>query len=303
MPNRACQMRRFLATVALVATVAAPTIGRADEAPVIAGELRSPESAAWHAPSSSWFVSNMGGVTFDLGPDAGFGFISRIPRTGPVQAHWARPGTVVRPRGIAVSATHLFVAEPEHLVVMDIGTAQVKWKIPVPGSNADLNDVLFDVRSGSVFVSAPSIDTIFKVNNPTAVSPSARTVEVFIQNSALTQPNGLAITDGFLVSAGLGLNSVTGRGGRVVMIDLVSKQVTPITQGMGVLDGIVNDGDDFLVTEYLTGNVYRVARDGTQSIVYKLAPGTADLGIDPVRRVIMVPETLANALVTLPVIL
>ena len=72
--------------------------------------------------------------------------------------------------------------------------------------------------------------------------------------------------------------------------------------GLGALDGIVKDGDDYLVTEWLSGNLYRVARDGSVLLEYKLAPGAADLGIDPVARVVMVPETLANAAVVLPLL-
>jgi len=301
-------MRRILTTLCVLLAIAAPVSGRADELPVTIGDLRSPESAAWHAGSSSWFVSNMGGLSFDLGPDAGDGFLSRIPRTGAVEAHWLTG--IERPRGVAAGPNNLFVAlgpgantPAGSIAVIDIASKQVKWRIPIPGANGDLNDVVYDAVTGAVYASAPNVDTIFKIAQPLSISPLNRVAEVFVQSSELTQPNGLVLEDGFLASAGLGLSNPTGFGGRIVRIDLLTKQITRVTDnGMGLLDGLVKDGDDYLVTEYATGNVYRIAQDGTQSLVYKLAPGTADLGIDPVRRVIMVPETLANAVVVLPLL-
>lgn len=301
-------MRRTLASLALL-LAAVPSGARADEMPVIIGDLRSPESAAWHAGSNAWFVSNMGGVSADLGLDAGDGFISMVPRTGAVVPKWF-PG-LERPRGVAAGPNHLFVAlgpgagsPGGSVAVIDIASRLIRWRIPVPGGNGDLNDIVYDDATGAVFVSAPNVDTIFRIATPLAISPSNRVAEVFVQSPQLTQPNGLLLEDGALVSAGLGLNSLTNRGGRVVRIDLVTKAITSITpQGVGLLDGIVKDGDDYLVTDYATGNLYRVARDGTTNLVYKLVPGSADLGIDPVRRVIMVPETSLNAVVTLPVLL
>lgn len=290
-------MRRIALTLACLAVLVTPQV-QADELPVNAGPLRSPESAAWHAPSASWFISNMGGVTFDLGPDAGKGFLTRIGQDGTVTDRWLEG--LNRPRGVTASATHLFVAERDAVAIVEIATASVWKRVSVPGANGDLNDIVFDPSSGWVFVSAPSVGAIFAIRQPMSVTAHS---EVFVQGPELTQPNGLALEPGYLVAAGLGLNSPAGPGGKVVRIDRQTKAVTNVTQsGLGFLDGIVKDGDDYLVTEYITGNVYRVARDGTVLLAHKLAPGAADLGIDPVRRVIMVPETLLNAVVVLPVL-
>lgn len=288
-------MRAFLAALIALAVVAP---AQADETPLIAGPLRSPESANWHPESQSWFVSNMGGVTFDLGPDAGKGFLSRVSKSGEVTGSWI--AGLTRPRGVSSSATHVFVAERETLAVIDIATASVIKRISIAGGNGDLNDVAYDRATGWVFISSPSVGAIFAVRQPLSVTAHS---EVFAQDPALTQPNGIAIEPGYIVTAGLGLSSPTSLGGKVMRIDRISKEITPVTAtGMGALDGIVKDGDDYLVTEYLTGNVYRIAQDGTVYLEFKLAPGTADLGIDPERRVIMVPETLANVVVVLPLL-
>jgi hypothetical protein len=297
-------MRRSPLLVALLFAMAAPSAGHA-EMPVIASDLRSPESAAWHATSSSWFVSNMGGISFDLGPDAGSGFITRVPQVGTVETKWL--GGLERPRGVAANATHLFVAlgpgpgTPDGSVaVIHILNRQVVRRVAVPGANADLNDVLVDPVTGAVYVSAPSVGAIFLIRTPLSVAAYS---EVFVQDELLTQPNGLAFQDNYLVSAGLGLNNPGGKGGMIMKIDRTTKAITPVTDdGLGLLDGLVTDGDDLLVTEYTTGNLYRVARDGTVALAHKLAPGAADLGIDPARRVIMVPETLLNAVVVLPLV-
>lgn len=309
-------MRRLLLASAAALVLAAPLLGHAEQA-VIAGELRSPESAAWHAGTAAWYVSNMGGVSFDLGPDAGDGFLSKVPENGPVVWRWL--DNVERPRGVAAGPNHLFVAlgpgagtPGGSVLVVEIDAPRpdgttgplIKHRISIPAAAGDLNDVVYDPATGAVFVSAPSVNAIYRIATPLSINPASRVAVEFVKSVELTQPNGLVLEDGFLVSAGLGLSNATNGGGRVMRIDLISKAITAVTtEELGILDGIVKDGDDYLVTEYVTGTVYRVARDGTSAIAWKLAPGTADLGIDPVRRVIMVPETLANALVTLPVLL
>lgn len=283
-------MRRRVVLVFLLA-VSSALPSSAD--PVVAiGDLRSPESAAWHASSASWFISNMGGASFDLGPDAGKGFVSKVAADG-TTTRWATG--LERPRGIAVGPTNLFVAERTGVAVLDLGTGALVKRISVPGGNGDLNDIAFDATANELFVSAPSVDAIFRIRAPHS---AAAAVDVFVQSTALTQPNGILIESGRLVVVGLGLATPTGVFGRVVAVDRGNRRVTAITQtGLGLLDGIVADGADYLVTEYLTGNLYRVAIDGTVGLEMKLAPGSADIGIDPARRIIGVPQTLANAAV------
>jgi len=291
-------MRRPSLLVASVLAAAVATMpASANERPVVAGDLRSPESAAWHPESASWFVSNMGGVSFDLGPDARKGFLTRVQGTT-ATGRWL--AGLERPRGVSAGTTHLYVAEPNTVAVVEIASATIVKRIAVPGGNGDLNDVVVDRKTREVFVSSPSAGAIFRITEP--LLPTTM-VEVFVQDPLLTSPNGLTLADGFIAVAGLGSLSPPSIGnGRVVHVDRVSKGIEQLTPPLGILDGIVKDGDDYLVTEWATGNVYRVARDGSVLIEMKLAPSAADLGIDPARRVIMVPETLANAAVVVPLL-
>lgn len=287
-------MRRILSLMCVLLAGVIPAFA---EPAVTAGPFRSPESVAWHAPSSTWFVSNMGGVSFDLGPDAGKGFISRVGADG-TTTRWL--DGLDRPRGIAVGPANLYVAERGGVAVVSLATAMITKRLPIAAGNGDLNDIAYDATKDEVFVSAPSVGAIFVIRSPMSVIARG---EVFVQDAALTQPNGIVVESETLTVAGLGLGSPTGSFGKVVSIDRGNKKITPITQtGLGVLDGIVKDGDDFLVTEYLSGNIYRVARDGTVALAMKLAPSAADLGIDPVRRVIGVPETLFNAVAFVPLV-
>ncbi|MFP5224625.1 MAG: hypothetical protein ACLGH3_03560 [Actinomycetota bacterium] len=287
-------LRRTLLTAALILGAALP-VSAAPQ--VVAGELRSPESVAWHAQSGTWFISNMGGVSFDLGPDAGKGFITRVSGDGST-SQWITG--LDRPRGIAAGPNHLFIAERTGVAIANIATATIVKRWAIAAGNGDLNDIAYDPASDEVFISAPSVGAIFHIKSPLGAIARA---EVFVQSPALTQPNGILVEPATLTTVGLGFGSATEGFGKVVSIDRGNKKITPVTAtGLGILDGIVKDGDDFLVTEYMTGNLYRVARDGTVLLEMKLLPSSADLGIDPATRTIGVPETLFNAAAFLPLV-
>jgi hypothetical protein len=284
-------------TCLLVAALLFATLPASAAPQVVVGELRSPESVAWHAQSGTWFISNMGGISFDLGPDAGEGFITRVAADGST-SRWL--SGLDRPRGIAAGPTHLYIAERASVAIANIATGTIVRRWAVAAANGDLNDIAYDPIADEVFISAPSVGAIFHIESPLGAIARA---EVFVQSPELTQPNGILVEQATLTTVGLGFGSAAEGFGKVVSIDRGNKKITPVTAtGLGVLDGIVKDGDDFLVTEYLTGNLYRVARDGTVLLEMKLLPSSADLGIDPVTRTIGVPETLFNTTVFLPLL-
>ncbi|WP_438024650.1 hypothetical protein [Sorangium sp. So ce233] len=87
----------------------------------------------------------------------------------------------------------------------------------------------------------------------------------------------------------------TGPRGKLLSIDLADRTVTPVGEIAGNFDGVEKDGDDFLVSEWIEGTVYRLSADGSWTVAYDLnaAHGfatTADIGFDPDRGILCVPD-------------
>ena len=281
-------MRRLCIIVLSLAAAFAPGAARADEPPAVIG-FENPESAAWDAGTSGWYVSSKGGLTGDLVNRNGNGFISRVSRDGAVEKF---VGGLNSPFGVAVAADTLYAADIDRLDVISISERRLVQTIAIPGSGGGLNDVAVDHATGDVYLSASAQNRIFRV-----VTGEEPTVEVFVEGDALELPNGLLVEDETLLVATLG---IAQGGGRLLKIDLATKQTTIASQRIGTLDGVVRHGDDYLVTDFINGRLMRVAPNGSASLVAPLPPSAADLGIDPVREVVAVPLTFEHAAVFLP---
>jgi hypothetical protein len=89
-------------------------------------------------------------------------------------------------------------------------------------------------------------------------------------------------------------------------VDLATQQVAPIGDLLGKLDGLEPDGTSFWVSDFSAAQIHTVAADGTHEIAFDLRADhglavAADIGFDPVRRVLCVPDLNETiAFVTLP---
>src|SRR5688572_7464953 len=79
----------------------------------------NPESAVWDAQANAWYVSNM-----PDGPTGqkGTGFLAKLNAKGAVeQLQWVKG--LNAPKGLALSQGQIFVADVDHVAVVDINTA------------------------------------------------------------------------------------------------------------------------------------------------------------------------------------
>lgn len=174
------------------------------------------------------------------------------------------------PKGMGILGSNLYVADMSDVVVIDIKKGAVQKRIAIPGANG-LNDVTISDK-GSVYVSDSRAGRIWKIDsdNPQLFMDSVPGV------------NGLkAVGDNLLVGAGKSFISVNPQ-----------KQVTKIAEAPQGLDGIEPIGNgDYLTTSW-SGFVYYINADGRVETLLdatKDKKNTADIGYDPMKRIVYVP--------------
>jgi hypothetical protein len=254
-----------------------------------------PESAYWHAASSAWYVSNMSLTDFGkLAVKDGKGWISKLDRDGKiVEARWFETG-LSTPAGIRGTATQLVVANIDELVVVDVATRAVQ-RIAVPGAGL-LNDV--DVGPDGRFYAT---DTLTNTVWSAQVGQAPQKVRT---DAALNLPNGILALPNRLLVASTGPFDQPAVKGELWSLTLDPMALTPIGF-QGKLDGIEQDGQALLVSDNASARVYRVTLGQAPQLVrdFKAEDGlksAGDIGFDPVRRVLAVPDLQGNTVAFVP---
>jgi hypothetical protein len=174
------------------------------------------------------------------------------------------------PKGLGIFGNNLYAANMGDVVVVDIKKGAVTKRITIPGANG-LNDITVSDK-GVVYVSDSRNNKIWKIenDNPQLFMDSVRGV------------NGLkAVGNNLLVAAGRSFVSVNPQ-----------KQVTKIADLPQGLDGIEPIGNGDYLTTAWNGFVYYVYADGRVETLLdatKEKKNTADLGYDPVKKILYVP--------------
>ena len=241
-----------------------------------------PESAYWDAPSRSWYVSNVAGKEDEKD---GRGWISRLDASGKVlEDRWV--DGLNSPHGIRVRGENLYVSDIDELVVIDVPRARIRTRLKAPGAKF-LNDVAVG-PAGEVYVSDTVGNAIYRCN---------RACEVFVQSEKLECPNGLLVEGNRLVVAAWGTITDpatfgTTTPGRLLTVDLKTKVIAQLGDGkpIGNLDGLEKDGADYLVTDFMAGKLLRVSKSGAATVLKDGFKDSADIGYDPGRKIIVVPE-------------
>ncbi|MEW6776906.1 MAG: hypothetical protein AB1405_11470 [Bdellovibrionota bacterium] len=243
-----------------------------------------PESAYWDKDSKSWYVSNVavGGPT----DKDGQGWISRLDASGKVlEAKWVEG--LNAPKGIRTAKGKLYVTDIDELAIIDMKARKIEKRVKCEGAKF-LNDPAVDA-GGTAYASDMLGNAIYAVKDGKC--------EVFLQGESLENPNGLLLEGNTLVigSWGPGIDPATfatKEPGRILLLDLKTKEVKPFASGarVGNLDGIEKDGDGYLVTDWMASKLFRVAKDGTATLLQEGFKNSADLGFDPATRKALVPE-------------
>lgn len=242
--------------------------------------LEAPESALPDPAAKLIYVSNVNGNPTDKD---GNGYISTVSLGGKmINQKWVTG--LDAPKGLALAGGKLYASDIDKLVEIDPNTATVTARYEAPGAKF-LNDTAA-APDGTVYVSDMATNTIWRLSGGKFVA--------WLQSDALGNPNGIHVDGGTLVVASWGpMTDTTTIAGHLLAVTIADKNIKPIGTGkpIGHLDGLEPLGPNaFLVSDWVSGKVYKIARTGETSELMGLGQGTADLGYDPASKTAYIPQ-------------
>ncbi|TVZ14904.1 TIM barrel protein [Maribacter sp. MAR_2009_72] len=252
--------------------------------------LDTPENAYWDSGSKTWFISNLGGEKVTIEKD-GYGWITRLDENGNVlKNRWVEG--LDAPTGMSSQDGHLYAADRGVLVKIRIEDGKIVKKIPLPGSRF-ANDVAA-TPDGNIYVSDTYENIIYRIDNK-------GNVEIFLQNEELECPNGLWVDGDDLIVATWGpmTNEATfdtSRKGTLKKVNLKTKEILAVGKGLPIanFDGVVKYKGFYYATDWVGGRLLKISNNGNVSEVLTGFVQMADLGIDPERGILLIPEMSKN---------
>lgn len=263
---------RFALVSSLVSTtVATGSSANADPAiptRVVTG-INGPESAVWHADSDAWYIS--------FGGFSGAGGVMKLAADSDVPAVFV--DGMQGPQGVTILDGVMYVADTNHVQVIDLADPQDQRSIPTGGG---ANDLDLDPATGDIYVTDLGGSKVWRIDAETEASTVFATINA---------PDGVTVKDGGVYIS----NFALGGSGGIFRFDLETGARSTVVEIPGAtLDGLAADGHDWLATDFAKGHLWRVAPGGALMPIGQLAPGAADLGLDPATRTIAVPNLLLN---------
>ncbi len=234
--------------------------------------FKVPESVLYDKSAKVLYVANIDGPS---GEKDGKGSIGKLGTDGKVIAvDWV--SGLEAPKGMAKYKNRLWVADLDHMVVIDIDAAKILRRIKIDGA-VFLNDVTVD-NQGTVYVSDSRTKKVHKIEED---QPSVHLED-------LQGPNGLLFHNGSLYVLD---------NGNLYRVEK-DKKLHKLAGGMeSSTDGIEHvKGNEFIVSCW-SGVVYYVHGDGTTTILLDTRAtktNSADIGYDAVRKIVYVPTFFGN---------
>jgi DNA-binding beta-propeller fold protein YncE len=266
-------MSRFTAGTFLIAVTTAAVMGPVAADPAIPNRVvtgfNSPESAVWDATTQAWYIS--------VGAFGGEGGVMKLESDSDTPEMFATG--LDGPQGVTIHEGTMYVADGNHVQVIDMADPQNQRSIPTGGGASDVD---VDPGTGDVFVSDLGGGRVWRIAGGTGAST------LFAQ---INSPDGLYVKDGGVYIS----NFALGGAGGIFRFDIATGARSTVVEIPGAtLDGLEPDGDEWLATDFAKGHIWRATEDGDLLPVGQLLPGSADLGMDPETRTIAVPNLALN---------
>jgi DNA-binding beta-propeller fold protein YncE len=241
--------------------------------------LRTPESVLYEPIENVLYVSNING---NGAVKDGNGFISKLTLEGQIiTLQWV--AGLNAPKGMGISGNKLFVADIDRLVMFDLSSGALlkSYNVTEP---VYLNDITV-AENGIVYVSDNRNDKIYYLRNDS--------LQVFMQGENLQRPNGLFI-EGNKLAVGSQKNNA------LQIIDLASKKITKITDGLGASDGVKSVGKGNYFFSDWNGRVFWISSKGEKKLLLDTTAAkinAADIEYIPNKKMLFVPTFNSNTVV------
>ncbi len=215
----------------------------------------APDQVIWHAPSKTWFVSNLGGGV-SLAKDS-YGWISRTDEKGNViSPFWiGKKEGMHAPSGMAITDEFLYVVDRDGVYEIDIVHQKISAFYSIPDGKF-LNDIA-RASNGDLYVSD------FFGNKIYIIPVETKKPEVWLESNRLEAPDGLYMEQNSLIVASWGVLSEPGtfntsKLGDLLQIDLKTKKISPLIKQVGNLEGIAKAGRNYYITDWASGKLLKV---------------------------------------------
>lgn len=243
--------------------------------------LRTPESVLFDG-NGTLYVANIDGKSDALD---GSGFISKVSLDGKIEnLRWT--SGLNAPKGMGLYKNQLYVTDVYRLVVINTETGQAeKTYDAIDPKNAFLNDVTV-AKDGTVYVSDSRFDKIYRLKDGKW--------EAWLEGEQLNKPNGVLAVGKDRLMIG------STKTGALRTVDVNTKTITTLADGMAATDGIVAEGKgNYFVSDW-NGQVFHVNADGTKEQLLdtrEAKVNSADIDYVEKRKLLIVPTFFGNKLV------
>ncbi|GAB3251530.1 ATP/GTP-binding protein [Larkinella harenae] len=242
--------------------------------------LRVPESVLYDPKGNVLYVANIVGKGDSLDGD---GFISKVSLDGKIENLKWTTG-LNAPKGMGIHKNRLYVTDVYRLVAINRTTGQAEQTWDATDKKAFLNDVTVD-KDGTVYVSDNRNNKIYRLKDDKW--------EVWIDGGDINNPNGLLAVGTKTLMVG------STKIGALQSLDVATKKLTKIADGMANTDGIVAVGKDFIVSDW-NGRLFYITADGQQQLLIDTRSekvNAADIDYVPGKKLVVVPTFFKNKLV------
>ncbi|MCU0392297.1 MAG: ATP-binding protein [Thermoflexibacter sp.] len=244
--------------------------------------LTTCESVLYNPTANILYVANIVGIPTEKDKK---GFISKLTLDGKIETlEWVTG--LNAPKGMGVIGNKLFVTDITEIVEIDIEKGKISKKYPVKGSEF-LNDITTDATTGTVYF------TDMKKNKIHTLDSKTGKIAELIGADSLGSPNGL-----FFVDAST-LMLATNGDSKFKKIDLTTKQVSIVTEGIDAGDGVEKVGDNAFLVSSWTGEVFYINQGEKLKLLDTQDDkiNSADIGYVPSSKTLLVPTFFKNKVV------
>ncbi len=225
-----------------------------------------PESVVVDTARDRLIISNIVGHPAEAD---GEGYLSLMGPDGTViDQHWVTG--LNAPKGMAILGDELIVTDLTDIHVIDIATGDHVARLTGEGT-VFLNDV----------AAGDDVAYISDMMTHTLWTYADGALTQWMQDETLAHPNGLWVEGDDLIvgswGAGMKADFTTETPGDLLSIDRETQEISVIAEAVANLDGVVRVGEEFIVNDWLTGEIFTVSPDGDTKRIYQSVPSLADI--------------------------